>query len=692
MPIQQGYPSGKDAGKPRYFVLKHEMLDVPKFYARWSVTGYRGWCAQCALDSNGGFAPIFGSTCTEGNVFYCVWEAMPGYGAKEIENWLYELIDRDIMKNTATEISTENSWFPGEPPFLLPRYPLDPVEPQKTNGTFLMVRMETEDPAGRAAKIGQFMKDGLDAGVMKAIQAGVLCHFCLHEPDNKIAYGLFEIDAARGITDTFVKEFIATNLMPAGCIIDVFRYGPGLTGVPAAVFAKNGENLAYADRYTLFTLFGGESPDSCKTFLNSPFVELLERKATDLGGTRYYFSKVKDQDQYMACLEGSKSYIDKLADLSEKAGWLLNDPTKPLKGPLEVKKLQLMQHTRWARTQEECVDFVVGMHGVEDFDAWLEMYNGPMACWTHKTAGVAESFVLKDVEGDMIYAFHTILPGMLEKARATFSVDKIEEIIAQVTAMGAPNVIKRPIMFQWGDLLTRKTLNLRHSPAPLQQYFNVFTECTVSDVDAVVKHIEASKFMYLMSGFEETIVLKDCNDPKKCLIVGTFSDCGLVDQFKADKEGKSMLKQMFTPPGAEISDATPCTTYVCKAVAKYGWVNNKRQVGESICYFKHATESMGKCLAFRASEKYQLKMQGYGLTTVIPSTQLAVQGSSTSKNREDAHVLCCFGEKEKAAALNDLAAEAVEDIEKVPFLKAAQDAGIVVHPFSMSHKEVVGII
>ena len=82
----------------------------------------------------------------------------------------------DLMRNTATDISTENSWFPGDvPPFTLPRAPLDPVEPQPCAGQFVWVKMVSENPDARAAKIGQHLAKG-DAAMQESIAAGCMCH------------------------------------------------------------------------------------------------------------------------------------------------------------------------------------------------------------------------------------------------------------------------------------------------------------------------------------------------------------------------------------------------------------------------------------------------------------------------------------------------------------------------------------
>lgn len=190
------------------------------------------------LGSGRGFAPIFGGPCHDSTTFWCLWEAMPGFGETDIVKALDDMAGADIMRNTAYECATDKCWFPGDvAPFTLPRSPFDPVEDQRSAGQFCFVSGVTPDPAATNAKVGQLLAKGPEAVSEICINGGAYCHMCLHQADSNLAWALWEMDAGNGKTKADLEAHLKEHIFLEEDTFEIYVYNMGATpNLPSSVF------------------------------------------------------------------------------------------------------------------------------------------------------------------------------------------------------------------------------------------------------------------------------------------------------------------------------------------------------------------------------------------------------------------------------------------------------------------------
>lgn len=270
------------------------------------------------------------------------------------------------MLNKCFEISTSDSWFPNDDPnFTLPKSPLDYLENQGSVGLFALVKVHCQVPEARTA----LMKALRNRGDWLDIQVshGVVQHFALADANDPcLSYELWEMDQCNGIGKEHLESFVRSHTFGgSGGDCDIFQYKTHLVkNLPQAIFAKNGTNLSYTDSYALLMNHAADSRSAIKTFTLSPFGELLERAATDMGVSRYFslFNITNKKNQLI--VEGSEAACNKLMGLLDQATWLTDDPSKPISGPVSLKKLKCMQHTRWSYTPNDAADICIVNHPV----------------------------------------------------------------------------------------------------------------------------------------------------------------------------------------------------------------------------------------------------------------------------------------------------------------------------------------
>jgi len=303
---------------------------------------------------------------------------------------------------------------------------------------------------------------------------------------------------------------------------------------------------------------------------------------------------------------------------------------------------------------------------------------------------------------------HKVLKEKSDKFRDMFEPNFDEEFFgfAMGTDVTMPDPMKpesKDLAVLFGNTLVNKNLTPL-SPKPLEALYSVISECTVTDVDACIKHFVYHKKSYMIAGFDEFYIIKDNEASNKVTLFGTFNRTDFLDAFVFDATMKSLFSTFYLPPS--LDNEKPVTAFVTRNTQRYGWTDSKRTVGSHMFYFRHATKDPTKNEENKTKAEWQAGMEARQVSCVMPSTQIGTwssedsggkgkgkgKGKGSENDRNDVHILFSHLEKDDAVKHFDKMKPCEKDINADPYLKDANEKGLVMAPLTFSLGEVVAAL